>query len=53
MQDVSGHGQLYVAATSRAIASSRIKFFIAENPEDPDGRSVRNLVFRQALLFNS
>jgi ATP-dependent DNA helicase PIF1 len=41
MQDVFGHGQLYVAA-SRAIASSRMKFFIAENPEDPDGRSVRN-----------
>jgi ATP-dependent DNA helicase PIF1 len=52
MQDVFGHGQLYVAA-SRAIASSRIKFFIAENPEDPDGRSVRNVVYRQALLFSS
>jgi hypothetical protein len=40
---------LYVAA-SRAIASSHIKFFIAENP---DGRSVRNVVYRQALIFSS
>jgi ATP-dependent DNA helicase PIF1 len=52
MQDVFGHGQLYVAA-SRAIASSRIKFFIAENPVDPEGRSVKNVVYRQALLFSS
>lgn len=49
LQEVFGHGQLYVAA-SRAISSARIKFFIGENPED---RSVRNVVYRQALLFSS
>jgi hypothetical protein len=49
MQDVFGHGQFYVAA-SRAIARSRIKFYLGDHP---DNRSVKNVVYRQALLFSS
>jgi hypothetical protein len=46
-QEVFGHGQLYVAV-SRAIAISRIKFFLGG-----EERAVKNVVYRQALLFST
>ena len=52
VDDVFGHGQLYVGF-SRAIARSRLKIFIGEGYVD-DGRPVhvRNVVYQQALKFN-
>jgi hypothetical protein len=52
VDDVFGHGQLYVAV-SRAISRSRLKLFIGDGVAD-DGRpvKVRNVVYQQALKFN-
>jgi ATP-dependent DNA helicase PIF1 len=52
IDDVFGHGQLYVAV-SRAIAKSRLKIYIGEGVVD-DGRPVkiRNVVYQQALKFS-
>jgi ATP-dependent DNA helicase PIF1 len=49
IDDVSGHGQLYVAV-SRAIAKSRLKIYIGDGVVD-DGRpvTIRNVVYHQAF----
>jgi ATP-dependent DNA helicase PIF1 len=49
IDDVFGHGQLYVAV-SRAIAKSRLKIYIGDGVVD-DGRpvTIRNVVYHQAF----